>query len=81
MALSIMVLTIDLFLYFLNFYFICGLSFGVYFIIYGASKIDPLLAETKKRVRFLLIPGIVATWPIFFTICLKISLHVQQLLD
>jgi len=34
-------------------------------MIFGASKIDPILAETKKRVRFLLIPGLIATWPVF----------------
>ncbi len=41
------------------------MAFGVYFIVFGASKIDPILAETKKRVRFLLIPGLIATWPVF----------------
>jgi len=60
-----MTFLIDLFLYVLSIYFICGIAFGFYFMIFGASKIDPILAETKKRVRFLLIPGLIATWPVF----------------
>ena len=55
-----MTLIIELFLYLLSLYLIFGVAFGVYFIIYGASKIDPILAETRKRVRILLIPGIIA---------------------
>jgi len=61
-----MTLIIELFLYLLSLYLIFGVAFGVYFIIYGASKIDPILAETRKRVRILLIPGIIAVWPVFF---------------
>jgi len=47
----------------LGVYFFIGLIFGIYFIIKGAEKIDPLMKDTKKKVRLLLFPGIVATWP------------------
>lgn len=56
---------ITLFLLILGIYFVLGLLFGLYFIFLGANKIDPLMKETKKNVRILLLPGIVATWPFF----------------
>ena len=46
-------------------YFGIGFLFGIYFLLKGAVKIDPLLANSKKRVRLLLLPGIIATWPLF----------------
>lgn len=54
---------INIFLVILGIYFALGLLFGLYFIIKGATKIDPLMANTKMKVRFLLFPGVVATWP------------------
>ena len=59
-----MLLIITIFLSFLGVYFGIGFLFGLYFIMKGAAKIDPLMANTKKKVRFLLFPGVVATWPL-----------------
>ena len=58
-----MVYFINIFLGILGIYFIIGLLLGLYFIIKGATKIDPLMQDTKKKVRFLLVPGVIATWP------------------
>ena len=55
---------ITIFLSFLGIYFGIGFLFGLYFIFKGALKIDPLMADTKKKVRFLLFPGVMATWPL-----------------
>lgn len=60
-----MELVINIFLGFLAVYTLLGLLFGLYFIFLGATKIDPLLADTKKGVRVLLFPGVIATWPLF----------------
>jgi hypothetical protein len=60
-----MILIIDIFLGFLAFYVMFGLLFGLYFLFVGATKIDPLLADSKKGVRILLFPGVIATWPLF----------------
>jgi hypothetical protein len=60
-----MKLIIDIFLGFLAFYAVFGLLFGLYFLFIGATKIDPLLANSKKGVRILLFPGVIATWPLF----------------
>ena len=60
-----MKLIIDIFLGFLAFYAAFGLLFGLYFLFIGATKIDPLLTESKKGVRVLLFPGVMATWPLF----------------
>ncbi|MFT4610697.1 MAG: hypothetical protein ACJA1H_000076 [Glaciecola sp.] len=54
---------IIIFLAVLGVYFALGLIFGLYFLFKGATKIDPLMQDTKKKVRFLLLPGVIATWP------------------
>ena len=58
-----MEVTIKIFLGILGTYFIIGFLFGLFFLFKGAVKIDPLMADTKKKVRLLLLPGIIATWP------------------
>lgn len=54
---------IMVFLIILAAYFSLGLLFGFYFIFLGASKVDPLMEDSKKKVRLLLLPGVIATWP------------------
>ena len=58
-----MITTINIFLTILGAYFLVGLLFGLYFLFKGATKIDPLMQNTKKKVRILLFPGVIATWP------------------
>ncbi|NER16086.1 hypothetical protein [Spongiivirga citrea] len=57
-----MEIVIKIFLGILGVYTLIGILFGVFFLI-KAPKIDPLMADTKKKVRFLLFPGVAATWP------------------
>ena len=47
----------------LGVYFGIGLLFGLFFLLGGASKVDPYMKTTPKGVRLLLFPGAVATWP------------------
>ena len=54
---------ITIFLGLLGFYFAIGFVFGLYFVFKGAPKIDPLMQDTKKKVRVLLFPGVIAIWP------------------
>ncbi|TXN36866.1 hypothetical protein FVB32_00850 [Flagellimonas hymeniacidonis] len=54
---------ITAFLTILALYFGVGLLFGLYFMLLGASKIDSIMRDSKKKVRLLLFPGVVATWP------------------
>ena len=60
-----MIQIINIFLILLGIYVLIGFLFGLYFLLKGATRIDPLMADTKKKVRFLLFPGVVATWPFF----------------
>jgi L-cystine uptake protein TcyP (sodium:dicarboxylate symporter family) len=60
-----MELIINIFLGILAAYAAFGLLFGLYFLFIGATKIDPLLADSKKGIRVLLFPGVIATWPLF----------------
>ena len=46
----------------LGVYFLIGFLFGIFFLI-KAPKIDSSMADTKKKVRFLLFPGVMVTWP------------------
>ena len=55
---------INIFLTVLGIYFLLGLLFGLYFLFKGATKIDPLMQDTKKKVRFLVLPGVIVTWPL-----------------
>ncbi len=57
---------ISIFLTALGIYFFIGVLFGFYFIFFGAVKLDPLMRDSKKLVRLLLFPGVVATWPFLF---------------
>jgi hypothetical protein len=52
----------EILLVILGVYFLIGFLFGIFFLI-KAPKIDLLMADTKKKVRFLLFPGVMATWP------------------
>ncbi len=58
-----MVYIINIFLGILGTYFTIGLLFGLYFLFKGATRIDLLMQDTKKKVRVLLLPGVIATWP------------------
>ncbi|WP_196891159.1 hypothetical protein [Aureivirga marina] len=53
---------ISIFLKILAVYFGLGILFGIYFLIKGATQIDPLMKNSKWIVRLLLFPGVVATW-------------------
>ncbi|MFD2587644.1 hypothetical protein ACFSQJ_11925 [Croceitalea marina] len=66
-----MQIIISIFLAVLGIYFSIGLLFGLYFVFAGAVKIDPLLKESKKKVRLLLLPGTIATWPFLMGKLLK----------
>ena len=57
-----MELVINIFLIALGVYVLVGFLFGIVFLM-KAPKIDPLMADSKKKVRVLLFPGVVATWP------------------
>ncbi len=55
---------ITIFLTLLGIYFAVGTLFALYVVFLGAIKLDPLMKETRKVVRLLVFPGIVATWPL-----------------
>ena len=46
-----MELIIKMLLGFLDIYFLIGVLFGLYSILKGAIKIDPLMTDTKKWVK------------------------------
>ena len=68
-----MATTITIFLNVLAIYFMIGLLFGLYFIFLGATKIDPQMRDSKKSVRLLVFPGVIATWPFLLKKLIKPS--------
>ncbi|MFT6337225.1 MAG: hypothetical protein ACI86M_003067 [Saprospiraceae bacterium] len=58
-----MEIIINVFLAVLGIYFAIGLLFGLYFLVKGAPKIDPIMKDSQKKVRVLILPGVIATWP------------------
>lgn len=55
---------ITVFLMLLGLYFALGFLFALYVVVLGATKLDPLMKDTKKVVRVLLFPGMIAIWPL-----------------
>lgn len=45
-------------------YLLAGLVFGVPFVIKGAGRIDPAAAEGTRGFRILILPGVIALWPV-----------------
>lgn len=66
-----MELIINIFVTLLGVYVLIGFLFGLYFLFKGATKVDPLMKDTNKKVRVLLFPGVVATWPFLMRKLLK----------
>ena len=56
-------LVINIFLAVLAIYFGIGVLFGLLVLFTGGSKIDPILKQNSWKLRLLLLPGLVATWP------------------
>ena len=57
-----MITIINIFLVLLLVYAVLGLLFGIYFL-FKAPKLDSALTNSKRSIRFLLFPGVIATWP------------------
>ncbi len=47
-------------------YALCGIVFAVGFQLRGMGKIDPAAAKGTWGFRVLVMPGLVALWPLFF---------------
>ena len=46
-------------------YALAGLAFAVIFLTFAVSRMDPGVAAAPKTLRLLLLPGVVALWPLF----------------
>lgn len=45
-------------------YLVIGLLFGIYFVWYGATRIDPNAEHGPLAFRLLILPGSIALWPL-----------------
>jgi len=46
-------------------YALAGLAFAFMFLPRGVTRVDPRVAAAPKTLRLLILPGIVALWPVF----------------
>ncbi len=52
-----------------------GLLFGLAFATFGLNKVDPAARGTSLSFRLLMLPGIIAFWPLLAVKWLKASRH------
>ena len=45
-------------------YALIGLAFALFFVVRGVGRIDPAAAESSVGFRVLIVPGVVAFWPL-----------------
>jgi hypothetical protein len=48
----------------LGLYFAVGLLFAVPFVLRGVSRIDPVAGGSSWGFRLIILPGVVALWPL-----------------
>ncbi len=46
-------------------YALAGVGFALMFLPRGVTRLDPRVAGAPKTLRLLILPGIVALWPLF----------------
>ncbi len=45
-------------------YLVIGLIFGLWFVFKGVQKVDAGMKDIKWILRFMILPGTIALWPI-----------------
>ncbi|MFG0257723.1 MAG: hypothetical protein ACF8GE_07480 [Phycisphaerales bacterium JB043] len=45
-------------------YLLVGAVFGVVFVVWGITRVDPVIDDSSRSVRLLLLPGCVMLWPL-----------------
>jgi hypothetical protein len=46
-------------------YALTGVGFALMFLPRGVTRLDPRVAGAPKTLRLLILPGVVALWPVF----------------
>jgi hypothetical protein len=46
-------------------YALAGVGFALMFLPRGVARLDPRVAGAPKTLRLLILPGVVALWPLF----------------
>lgn len=59
-----MILFADIVTAALSFYLLGGVLFAVPFVLRGVNRIDPVAREGTWGFRLLILPGVVALWPL-----------------
>jgi hypothetical protein len=59
-----MVVFANLLSVFLGVYVAAGLVFAVPFVLRGVNRVDPVAGESTWGFRLIIVPGVVALWPL-----------------
>ena len=46
-------------------YLVAGLLFGLWFVLRGVGRVDPVARDGSWGFRLLILPGVAALWPLF----------------
>lgn len=57
-------MVVEIILYIVGIYCLCGILFAIPFIIRGVTAIDEGAHETKLGFRIIIIPGSIIFWPL-----------------
>jgi hypothetical protein len=61
------VLFAELFVRALTAYGLAGIAFAFGFVIFGIHRVDPVAEHSTIGFRLIIIPGVVALWPLLLT--------------
>jgi hypothetical protein len=48
----------------LGIYVTVGVLFSLFFVVFGAGRIDPSVRQSTRGFHLIIVPGVVALWPL-----------------
>ena len=63
----------ELFVGALSAYTLAGAAFAVAFLLLGVHRVDPVAEHSSIGFRLIVVPGVVALWPLLLSRWLKVS--------
>jgi hypothetical protein len=59
----------------LGVYLSVGVLFSLFFVVFGAGRIDPSVQQSTRSFRVMIVPGVIALWPL---LALRLARGVHQ---
>lgn len=55
----------------LGIYVLAGIVFAPFFVLRGAARIDPSVRQSSWGFRMMIVPGVIALWPLLVLRCAR----------